>query len=111
MGYKQGSPCLSFSCAFSSTTYASNPGRTIETKEENTHPTKIRQDIDIKKCPKLHNSRWLNSSKTTNINSLDNIPPLESSNSLAVGPKKFNIAEAQNKEFKIEIMNMFKKIL
>ena len=32
--------------------------------------------------------------------------PLEARNSATVGPKKCNIAEAQDKNFKIAIMNM-----
>ena len=34
------------------------------------------------------------------------MPPLEVSNSATVGPEKCNIAEAQDKDFKIAIMNM-----
>jgi hypothetical protein len=48
--------------------------------------------------------------KTTNRTSQDNILPLESSNSITVGPEKFNIAKAHDKDFKAGIMSMFKDL-
>lgn len=46
--------------------------------------------------------------KNTAINSEDNMPPPEPSNATIVGLEKCNLVEAQDKDFKISIMNMFK---
>lgn len=35
------------------------------------------------------------------------MPHLEASNPIKIGHKKFNLAEAQDKNFKITVMNMF----
>ena len=36
--------------------------------------------------------------------------PLESSNPTIVGPEKCNVAEAQDKDFKVPTINMFKDL-
>lgn len=36
--------------------------------------------------------------------------PAEPTNPTRVGPRKFNIAESQDKDFKIAIMNVFKDL-
>lgn len=38
------------------------------------------------------------------------MPPPEASNPIAIGPEKSNLAEAQDNDFKIAIMNMFKTL-
>lgn len=38
------------------------------------------------------------------------MPPPEHSNSITVGLKKCNVTEAQHKDFKITIKNMFKDV-
>lgn len=47
--------------------------------------------------------------KKTHINIQDNMPPLEPSNPTTVSPEKCNVAETQDKDFKIVIMNMYKE--
>lgn len=42
------------------------------------------------------------------MNNKDNMPLLKHSNTTIVGPEECNIADAQDKEFKIAILNMFK---
>ena len=37
-------------------------------------------------------------------------PSPEARHSIAIGPKKSNLAEAQDKDFKIAIMSMFKSL-
>jgi hypothetical protein len=46
-----------------------------------------------------------------NKNSQDNIPLLEVSNHIVIGPKKSNLAESSGKDFKTAIMDMFKDLL
>jgi hypothetical protein len=48
--------------------------------------------------------------KNTAINSEDNMPPPEPSNATIVGLEKCNLVEAQDKDFKISIMIMFKDL-
>jgi hypothetical protein len=44
------------------------------------------------------------------MNSQENVPALEASNPIARGSGKCNISEAQDKNFKISIINIFKDI-
>jgi hypothetical protein len=44
------------------------------------------------------------------MKSLDNMPLLESSNLTVTGPEKSNLAEAQDKDFKVPTINMFKDL-
>lgn len=48
--------------------------------------------------------------KNTITNTQDNMTPPEPSNYTKAGPKKCNLAEAQDKDFKITAMNMFKDL-
>lgn len=44
------------------------------------------------------------------MNSPDNTPPPEASDPTTVNPEKCNLAEAQDKGFKVAILNMCKKL-
>lgn len=44
------------------------------------------------------------------MNSQENMSPSEASNPIAVGPEKCNVATAQDKDFKMTIMNIFKDL-
>lgn len=48
--------------------------------------------------------------RNSNISGQENMPPPEHSNSITVGLKKCNVTEAQHKDFKITIKNMFKDV-
>jgi hypothetical protein len=76
-------------------------------KPRNTHPTKTRPDINTQyhlNCPK---PRCLNTS-TKSIKNLDNMSSPEPSNLTTAGPEKGKMAEGQDKNFKIAVMNMIK---
>lgn len=66
-------------------------------------PNRTRPDIDTKRHMKHHNSRCL----SPRMNSQDNKPPPEASNPIAKCSEKHNIAEAQDRDFKIAIRYMF----
>lgn len=44
------------------------------------------------------------------MNSQDNMPSPEASNPIATCPEKSNLAETQDKDFKIRIVNIFKDL-
>jgi hypothetical protein len=48
--------------------------------------------------------------KNTNMNSQYNMPSPEASNFMVIGPKQCNLGEAQDKDFRIANMNMFKDL-
>lgn len=48
--------------------------------------------------------------KKTDNNSQDNMSPLEHSNSIIVGPNICNIAEAQDKDYKMDLMNILETL-
>lgn len=55
--------------------------------------------------------QMLTSQHKTHMNSQDSKPPPETSDLIAVGPQKCNLAEARAKDFKIELMKMFRDFM
>lgn len=48
--------------------------------------------------------------KITNMNNQDNMPLPEASNPIGISPEKNHLAEAENKDFKIAIVDMLKDL-
>lgn len=69
------------------------------------HARKTRPDIYTKNY--LPHNNYRSQHKNVNMNSQDNMPLPEASNPIGRGPEKSNLAEAEDKDFKI-VRNMVK---
>jgi hypothetical protein len=79
-----------------------------------THPQERRHQISINIKNIITSNTVIPVSRSqcrnTYMKSLDNMPLLESSNLTVTGPEKSNLAEAQDKDFKVPTINMFKDL-
>lgn len=93
-----------------STTIGLDSNYTTENKQRRINPSMTRPDIYAKKHFKHCNCRWLDSSVKTKTWAARTMFPLETSSPISVGREKGNLAEVQEKDFKIPIMIMLRDL-